>query len=93
MDGGRWQCAWHDWVEQEGIKPTRENFEAFLSRQKEMGTTRWNHRLSGEWWELAQGIVRPGGFDWASRENLTVVDASKRRAGIPIFNKSEVEEG
>jgi hypothetical protein len=75
--GGRWMCAWHHQIDYEGRrwigddgKPLslRLAFEKFLSEEREQGATRWDHRISGDWWDLIQGAHGPGGFDSRTTE-------------------------
>lgn len=72
VGGGHWLCAWHHQVDYEGRRwmdddgkpmPLRRAFEKFLSEEREDGATRWDHRISGDWWDLIQGQRGPGGFD------------------------------
>ena len=70
--GGHWLCAWHHQVDCDGRRwmdddgkpmPLRRAFEQFLSEEREDGATRWDHRISGDWWDLIQGKRSSGGFD------------------------------
>ena len=71
-DGGTWLCAWHhqidydrrQWIGEDGNPmPLRRAFEVFLAEERGDGATRWDHRISGDWWDLIQGQRGPGGFD------------------------------
>jgi hypothetical protein len=65
-------CAWHhqidydrrQWIGKDGQPLSlRLAFEKFLAEEREDGATRWDHRISGDWWDLIQGQRGPGGFD------------------------------